>query len=139
LKIPENLDAEEIVSAYTHDKAIHVNKEAFLKNLEFVGEFVYSEVNERIYIEALDEEHILIKSDKDADNKIKHTVKVERLDSDQIGYGFWVARKDLYNAVNVIDDSDILIQVDLTNEDKSAYNVTGLSNNDKHVALSKLK
>jgi len=139
LKIPENLDSDDIINLYTHDKFIHIKKDSFLENLEFVGQFVYNEVNERVYIEAIDEKHILIKSDDDAYTRIKHVVNVEKIDEDQIGYGFWIARRSFYEAINVIDDSDILIQIDLTDKDKNAYNIIGLTNKEIHVALSKFK
>ncbi len=136
LGIPQNLDDENIVSAYNHDKFFTVNKESFIADLEFVGGFVYGIINEKIYIYFEDSNTIIFRTSEDEEaSLINYRCPVEFSDESQIGEGFWTLRKSLYNAVKVIQDSEIKIQIDLTIENMRAYNVTGITNTNRHIAI----
>jgi len=128
-----NLDDPDFISKYHHKTSLVVKKDDITDILKFYENLVREEINERLYLIVNNKEEITIET-KDT-NTGNRFVSLISCDPALLGLELCFSRNLLLQAINSIDDSNIELEIDIS---QPAFNVIGAENKNRHVAIIRL-
>ena len=132
LDIESDFTSDEFIKSYDHNNFVIMNKDSLVNILDFFTPFVQNEKNERLIIQVVSKEQLSIRTN--GMNVGIRNILIERGNAieELIGQSIWISRPMLYDAISVIDDDEICIQIG--DQDSIAYNVIGANNKSVHVS-----
>lgn len=137
LDIPDSIFDKDFEKKYKHKYNLTVEKSSFLDRLNFIYDFVKYNSNEVMTIEVINTDEILLISLGNTELKESYNL-CQSIDESQVGKSFQFSRKTMYDAISIISDNEIEIQINLENDEMAAFNVTGKSNKEQDIAISRL-
>lgn len=133
LGLSSNFNDPEFISKYNHPDFVIVDKNMLKEKLIFFAPFVSNEKNERLIMEVASDDSISIQAKGLNIGNRYVKIKSGHGINNIIGTQLWISRPMLLDAIRVINDEEIKIQIG-NKPDDVAYNITGGSNSEVHVS-----